>query len=177
MSRILAAVATLGAALALVSGATAATTTGRLTATDGPGFTITMSAKTVKHGIYVITIHDRSSIHDFHLTGPGLNKATSVAAVKTYTWKVTLKKGTYKFVCDPHKTIMHGVLKVTQDTPGRGLPRVGGPGYGNSNEATGLRPGQPKETWSVVPSQVTSVRTTTAATNASVRRRGIGRRV
>jgi plastocyanin len=113
MSRILAAVATLGAALALASGATAAGTTGRLTATDGPGFTITMSAKTVKHGIYVITIHDRSSIHNFHLTGPGLNKLTSVAAVKTYTWKVTLKKGTYKFVCDPHKTIMHGVLKVT----------------------------------------------------------------
>jgi plastocyanin len=26
---------------------------------------------------------------------------------------VKLRKGTYKFVCDPHKTIMHGVLKVT----------------------------------------------------------------
>jgi plastocyanin len=24
-----------------------------------------------------------------------------------------LKKGTYHFVCDPHRTIMHGVLKVT----------------------------------------------------------------
>jgi plastocyanin len=113
MTRILSAFATLGAALALVSGATAATTTGRLTATDGPGFTITMSAKTVKHGIYVITVRDRSNIHDFHLIGPGVNKATSVAAVKTYTWKVTLKKGTYRFICDPHKTIMFGSLKVT----------------------------------------------------------------
>jgi Copper binding proteins, plastocyanin/azurin family. len=24
-----------------------------------------------------------------------------------------LKKGTYHFVCDPHHTIMHGVLNVT----------------------------------------------------------------
>jgi hypothetical protein len=24
-----------------------------------------------------------------------------------------LKKGTYHFVCDPHFTIMHGLLKVT----------------------------------------------------------------
>jgi plastocyanin len=26
---------------------------------------------------------------------------------------VRLKKGTYKFVCDPHRAIMHGVLRVT----------------------------------------------------------------
>ena len=37
----------------------------------------------------------------------------SVAAVKTYTWKVTLKKGTYRYVCDPHKTIMKGSFTVT----------------------------------------------------------------
>jgi plastocyanin len=26
---------------------------------------------------------------------------------------VKLKKGTYKFVCDPHASIMRGVLRVT----------------------------------------------------------------
>jgi plastocyanin len=67
----------------------------------------------VKHGAYVITIHDRSAIHDFHLTGPGVNKKTSVPGVGTTTWRLTLKKGTYKFVCDPHLAIMHGVLRVT----------------------------------------------------------------
>jgi plastocyanin len=67
----------------------------------------------VKAGTYVITIHDRSKIHNFHLTGPGINKKTSVVAVSTTKWTVKLKKGTYKFVCDPHKAIMHGVLKVT----------------------------------------------------------------
>ena len=85
----------------------------RLTATDGPGFTITMSAKTAQPGRYVITVHDRSAIHNFHLIGPGVNVKTSVAAVKTYAWTITLKRGTYRFVCDPHATIMKGVLRVT----------------------------------------------------------------
>jgi plastocyanin len=91
----------------------AAANKNRLIGTDGPGFTITMSKKTVKSGTYKIVIRDRSSIHNFHLTGPGVNKKTSVAAVGTTTWTVKLKKGTYKFVCDPHATVMRGVLRVT----------------------------------------------------------------
>jgi plastocyanin len=101
------------AALAVVAPTLAATSTNTLTGTDGPGFTITMNKKTVKAGTYVITIRDRSAIHDFHLTGPGVNKKTSVPAVRTTKWTVKLKKGTYHFVCDPHRTIMHGILKVT----------------------------------------------------------------
>src|SRR5882672_11039797 len=96
-----------------LAGAGSAAAPGKLTGTDGPGYTITMSKTTVKAGTYVITIHDRASIHDFHLTGPGVNKVTSVPAVKTKKWTVKLKKGTYHFVCDPHRAIMHGVLKVT----------------------------------------------------------------
>jgi plastocyanin len=111
--RILTLLAALVGALALTAAAPAAPTAGKLTGTVGPGFTITMSAKTVKHGVFKITVRDRSSIHDFHLTGPGVNKKTSVAGVKTVTWTLTLKKGTYRFVCDPHATTMHGVLKVT----------------------------------------------------------------
>ncbi len=101
------------AILALAAPTFAASRANTLTGTDGPGFTITMNKKTVKAGTYVITIHDRSSIHNFHLTGPGINKATSVQAVGTKKWTVKLKKGTYRFVCDPHRAIMHGVLKVT----------------------------------------------------------------
>jgi plastocyanin len=100
-------------AVAAFAGPASAAAPGKLTGTDGPGFTISMSKKTVKAGTYVITIHDLASIHDFHLTGPGVNKVTSVPAVKTYTWTVNLKRGTYTFVCDPHRTIMHGTLKVT----------------------------------------------------------------
>jgi plastocyanin len=104
------------AALALASSTFAAAstnTTTPLTGTVGPGFTITMNKKTVKAGTHVITIHDLASIHDFHLTGPGVDKKTSVAGTGTTKWTVKLKKGTYHFVCDPHRSIMHGVLKVT----------------------------------------------------------------
>ena len=101
------------AALALTGSTFAAAKTNTITGTVGPGFTITMNKKTVKAGQYVITIRDLSSIHDFHLTGLGVNKKTSVGGTGTTKWTVKLKKGTYHFVCDPHRTIMHGVLKVT----------------------------------------------------------------
>jgi plastocyanin len=111
--RVLTLLAAVVGALALTAAVPAAPTVGKLTGTAGPGFTITMSAKTVKHGVYKITLRDRSSIHNFHLIGPGVNKKTSVAAVKTVIWTVTLKKGTYRFICDPHATTMKGVLRVT----------------------------------------------------------------
>jgi hypothetical protein len=89
----------------------------RLDATDGPGFTITVSkggakVRTLKAGAYRIVVHDRSSIHNFRLTGPGLNRATSVAGRPTVTWNVTLKNGTYTFVCDAHPNTMIGRFKV-----------------------------------------------------------------
>ena len=104
---------TILATLALASSTFATANRNALTGTVGPGFTITMNKKTVKAGTYVITIHDLASIHDFHVTGPGVNKKTSVPGTGTTKWTVKLKKGTYRFVCDPHRTIMHGVLKVT----------------------------------------------------------------
>jgi plastocyanin len=108
-----AALTAIAAALAVPGVAPAATRITTLTATDGPGFTITLSKKTVKAGTYTIVVHDKSNIHNFHLIGPGVNKVTSVAAVGTKTWTVKLKKGTYRFVCDPHASIMKGVLRVT----------------------------------------------------------------
>ena len=78
----------------LASSTFAAANTNTLTGTVGPGFTITMNKKTVKAGTYVITIHDLASIHDFHLTGPGVDKKTSVTGTGTTKWTVKLKKGT-----------------------------------------------------------------------------------
>jgi plastocyanin len=102
-------------ALGLTAVAQAAST---LTGTVGPGFTITLTqggkkVTALKAGSYTIKIADKSNIHNFHLTGPGVNKKTSVPATGSTTWKVTLKKGTYKFVCDPHASIMKGSFKVT----------------------------------------------------------------
>jgi len=106
------------AALAFSATAPAAGKAKSLTGTDGPGFTITLksgsaAAKKLKAGSYTIVIHDKSNIHNFHLTGPGVNKKTGVGFVGNQTWKVTLKKGTYKFICDPHKTIMKGSFTVS----------------------------------------------------------------
>jgi plastocyanin len=113
ITRLAAPLAAVLAALAVTAVASARTSAGRLTAIDGPGFTISMSKKTVKAGKYVITVKDKSNIHNFHLIGPGVNKKTGVGSVGTFTWKVTLKKGTYRFICDPHATIMKGTIKVT----------------------------------------------------------------
>ena len=67
----------------------------------------------MKAGTYVITVRDRSKIHNFHLIGPGVDKKTSVAAVKTYNWKGEAQARDYRFICDPHASIMKGTLKVT----------------------------------------------------------------
>jgi plastocyanin len=66
----------------------------------------------LKAGKYVIVVSDPSSSHNFHITGPGLNKSTSVSGKGTFKWKVTLKKGTYKYVCDPHASFMKGSFTV-----------------------------------------------------------------
>ena len=79
--------------------------------TVGPGFTITMAKKPTKAGKISIVVADKSSIHNFHLTGPGVNVKTSVSAIGTKTFTVTLKKGTYKFICDPH-AFMKGSFTV-----------------------------------------------------------------
>jgi plastocyanin len=67
----------------------------------------------VKAGRYRIKIEDKATIHNFHLRGPGVNKATSVPARAETIWTVTLKKGTYTFLCDPHPTTMRGTFRVS----------------------------------------------------------------
>ena len=37
---------------------------------------------------------------------------TSVAAVGKKTWRLTLRNGTYRYVCDPHLTLMKGKFVV-----------------------------------------------------------------
>jgi plastocyanin len=66
----------------------------------------------IKAGTYRIKVEDKASIHDFHLTGPGVNKATSVSGVLETIWTVRLKPGTYTYACDVHSD-MHGSFRVT----------------------------------------------------------------
>ena len=111
--------AVLAAAALLALAGTAGAATPKLFATDGPGFTITLkdgsgkAVKSLKKGTYTIVVSDKSNIHNFHLAGPGINKKTDVGFQGQKTWTVTLKTGTYKYVCDPHATTMKGSFKVS----------------------------------------------------------------
>ena len=107
----------LAASVAVIAGAAAAGARPRaplptLTGVVGPGYTIKMSAKRVEAGTYLVTVKDLSAFHNFHLTGPGVNKWTSVSKHGTTTWKLRLEKGTYRYVCDAHATSMKGKLEV-----------------------------------------------------------------
>ncbi len=97
---------------ALVAALPALAATPTYKGTVGPGFTISMATKPTKAGKVKLVIADKASSHNFHLTGPGVNVKTSVDGVGTKTFIVTLKKGTYKFVCDPHASSMKGSFRV-----------------------------------------------------------------
>jgi hypothetical protein len=96
-----------------------AMTVPKLVGTSGPGFDIEVTkagkdVKKLKHGTYKIVVHDKSSAHNFHLFGPGVNKSTSVGGVTTKTWTVKLKKGKYTYQCDVHAANgMKGSFRVT----------------------------------------------------------------
>jgi plastocyanin len=116
---LLVAVAIAAAALAVAASGSAATAK-PVNGTVGPGFTITLTmqgknvTKLKAGNAYRFVISDRSSIHDFHLSGPGVNRVfTSVEFTGTKSFVLTLKKGSYRFVCDPHSGIMHGRFLVS----------------------------------------------------------------
>jgi plastocyanin len=108
----------LAAAVAVAgTGAAAEAATPTLSATVGPGFTISLKKSgrkvtSLRAGTYKIRVADRSDIHNFHLTGPRVNKKTSVPTTGTTTWTVRLRHGTYRYVCDPHASMMKGSFTV-----------------------------------------------------------------
>jgi plastocyanin len=102
----------LAATVAAVVALPVVAATPKVAGTVGPGFTIAIAKKPTKAGKYTLVVSDKSSIHNFHLTGPGVNVKTSVAAVGSKTFRITLKKGKYTFLCDPHASTMHGTFRI-----------------------------------------------------------------
>jgi plastocyanin len=125
MSRLTLALAiALAAVLTVVAVASAVTKPlPKLVGTVGPDssfkINLTKGGKKVtklKPGKYLVVVNDTAVVHNFHLTGPGVNKDSGVAykkvGKKSLRWTVTLKKGTYRYVCDPHASLMHGSFTV-----------------------------------------------------------------
>ena len=85
----------------------------------GPGFTISLTSggnkvTSLKAGTYRFDVSDRSPIHDFHLSGPGVNKViTAVSFQGRRSVTVKLKRGMYRYVCDPHASFMKGSFRVS----------------------------------------------------------------
>jgi plastocyanin len=104
-------------ALALVPGS-AAMSNPILTATVGPGFSISLvdaSGNPVTNldpGTYTFEVHDRSTLHSFHLTGPGVDMATTINTTSDPNWTLTLADGSYHFFCDAHPTTLRGDFTV-----------------------------------------------------------------
>jgi hypothetical protein len=105
------ALATAGIAGLAVGGFALAATPPKLSGSVGPGFTIGLKdakgqkVKTLKHGKYSLTIKDKSTIHDWTLTGPGYSGKHLTSLPFTGTKSniaVTLKAGKYKYFCSLH---------------------------------------------------------------------------
>lgn len=80
-----------------------------ITLTDEDGSDVT----TLVHGTYTLQMVDMTSLHNFHLTGPGVDVATEVDGQSDEEVEVELQAGTYTFVCDPHASTMRGTFEVT----------------------------------------------------------------
>ena len=66
----------------------------------------------LKAGPAVLVVGDLSTTDNFHLTGPGVNKATARAGKGTFTWRLALKPGLYRYRSDATATLK-GSFRVT----------------------------------------------------------------
>jgi plastocyanin len=83
----------------------------------GPGFDISLkrsgqAVTTLTPGTYILNVDDQADIHNFHLTGPGVDVSTGVSFKGTKSFTITLKAGKYHYQCDPHSSTLKGDFTV-----------------------------------------------------------------
>ena len=80
----------------------------------GPGFDIKVEdAEGLTPGTYTLKVEDKSTSHNFHLTGPGVDVKTEVEFEGEKEFTITLQAGEYHFQCDPHSSSMNGDFTVS----------------------------------------------------------------
>jgi plastocyanin len=113
-------------AVALLASPAAAFAQTKLIAEVGlnDGFTISLSTEAgapvrdLPAGTYDIEVRDHSELHNFHLTGPGVNVSTPVETAVTQTFTVTFQdKSRYTFICDVHPGSMRGTFTIGGGPP------------------------------------------------------------
>lgn len=159
------------AAVIAVRDGSARATDGALSAAVGPGFSISLTqggsaVTTLAPGTYTVSVSDESTLHNFHLSGPGVNEATEIDTTSSPTWTVTFSAGSYHFQCDAHPTMLHGDFTVgsgsgTTTTP----PTTSAPGTTTMTTPTTTTPST-----TTAPGTTTTTRatTTTSPTTSTV---------
>jgi hypothetical protein len=108
--------------LAFAPAASAATAVTDLFGVIGPGAELSLKQRltigitpvsSIRRGAYTIVVRDRSRADNFHLTGPGVDKATSKAFVGNRTWSLRLRTGIYTFRSDAHPLRLKKTFRVT----------------------------------------------------------------
>jgi plastocyanin len=126
-----------GVAIYSVSALGAPAADGKLFATVGPAFTISLTDSAgspvtrLDPGTYDIEIDDRSVEHNFRLFGPGgVSAGTEIEFMGIRTVTVTLGNGDFTFVCEAHAYDMMGRFTVGSGgaTPPPPPPPGGGGG-------------------------------------------------
>jgi len=88
----------------------------------GPGYTIALTrngrkVKSLRPGTYRLVIADRAAVHNFELEqehgGRFEKELTDVSDVGTKTIVVRLTRGTWKYYCEPHESMMVGTFTVS----------------------------------------------------------------
>ena len=88
-----------------------------LEARIGPGtqISLTSGGRTLSRlapGAYKVRVRDRSRRDNFHLSGPGVNRRTSIALTGQPTWTVRFVRGVYRFRSDAHPSLLRGTFDV-----------------------------------------------------------------
>ena len=87
----------------------------RLSGTVGPGAKIDVRragkrVTSLAAGRYLFVVSDRTALDNFHLTGPGVNRKTGVAAKGTVRWTLRLRKGAHVYHSDANVKLRRGFV-------------------------------------------------------------------